>query len=61
MKNKKKNVVNDFSCILDFPKCSWGRPPDPPYKAITSIEPSKSFFNNNSSQRQNKSKKNLPH
>ena len=54
MKNKNikislKNVVDGFSCILDFP--------DHPYKGNTSIKPSKSFFNNNNSQRQKKKKK----
>ena len=49
-----KNVVDDFSCILDFPDFSGGGPPDPPYKGNTSIKPSKSFCNNNSSQRQKK-------
>ena len=45
-------MVDGFSCILDFPKISGGGPPDPPYKGNTSIKPSKSFFNNNSTQRQ---------
>ena len=41
-----------------FPKFSGGGPPDAPYKGNTSIKPSKSFFNNNNSQRQkNKTKK----
>ena len=47
-------MVDGFSCILDFPKFSGGGPPDPSYKRNTSIKPSKSFFNNNSSQRQRK-------
>ena len=54
-------MVDSFSSILDFPKFSEGGPPDPPppptptpYKRNTSIKSSKSFFNNNSSQRQNK-------
>ena len=55
IKNKPKNVVDGFSCILDFSKFSGGGPPDPPYKGNTSIKPSKSFFNNNSSQRGKKS------
>ena len=54
IKNKLKNVVDGFSCILDFPKFSGGGPPEPPYKGNTSIKPSKSFSNNNSSQRQKK-------
>ena len=37
---------------LVFSETSYGPPPDPPYKGNTSIKPSKSFFNNNSSQRQ---------
>ena len=55
IKNKLKNVVDLFSCILDFSKFSGGGPPDPSYKGNTSIKPSKSFFNNNSSQRGKKS------
>ena len=56
MKNKNirislKNVVDGFSCSLDFPKLSGG---GPPYEGNTSIKPSKYFFNNNSSQRQQK-------
>ena len=47
-------MVNGFSCIQDFPKFSGGGPRSPPYKGNTSIEPSNSFFNNNSSQRQRK-------
>ena len=53
-------MVDGVSCILDFPKF----PPDPSYKGNTSIKPSKSksFFNNNSSQRQKQqSRKILPH
>ena len=50
-------MVDGFSCILDFPKFSGGGPRDPPYKGNTSIKSSKSFFNNNSSQRQNKERK----
>ena len=42
-------MVDGFSCILDFPKFSGGGPPDPPYKGNTSVKPSESFFNNNSS------------
>ena len=53
-------MVDGFSCILDFPKFSRGGPPDSPYKGNTSIKPSKSFFNNNSSQRQKKSGKSPP-
>ena len=55
IKNKHKNVVVGFSCILDFSKFFGGGPPDPPYKGNTSIKSSKSFFNNNSSQRGKKS------
>ena len=44
IKNKPKNVVDGFSCILDFPKYSGGGPPDLPYKGNTSVKPSKSFF-----------------
>ena len=51
-------MVDGFSCILDFPKFSWGGPPDTPYKANTSIKHSKSFFNN--SQRQNKKRAGKP-
>ena len=51
IKNKLQNVVDGFSCILDFSKFSGGGPPEPPYKGNTSIKPSKSFFNNNSNQR----------
>ena len=47
-------MVDGFSCILDFQKFSGGGPPDHPYKGNTSIKPSKSFFNKNSSQRQRK-------
>ena len=50
-------MVDGFSCIPDFPNLAGGGPPDPPYKANTSIKPSKSFFNNNSSQRQTSSPK----
>ena len=53
-------MVDGFSCILDFPKFSGGGPPDPSYKGNTSIKPSKSFFNNNNSQRQNKNGKFSP-
>ena len=54
-------MENGFSCILDFPKISGGGPPDPTYKGNTSIKLSKSFCNNNSSQRQKQqSRKNLP-
>ena len=56
IKNKPQNVLDGFSCIQDFLKCFGGGPPDPSYKGTTSIKPSKSFFNNNSSQRQNKNK-----
>ena len=44
-------MVDVFFCILDFPTFSRGGPPDPPYKGNASIKPSKSFFNNNSSQK----------
>ena len=30
IKNKPKNVVGCFSCLLDLSKCSGGGPPDPP-------------------------------
>ena len=46
-------MVDVFSCILDFPII-------PPYKANTSIKPSKSFFKNNSSQRQKKKQQQQP-
>ena len=51
IKNKSKNVVDGFSCILDFPKFSGGGPPEPSFKGNISIKPSKSFFNNNNCQR----------
>ena len=35
IKNKPKNVVDGFSCILDFWKFSGEGPPDPPYKGNT--------------------------
>ena len=57
IKNKPKNVVDGFSCILDFPKFSGGGPPVPPYKGNTSIKSSKSFFNNNNSSQRKKKKK----
>ena len=58
IKNKpKKNVVDGFSCTLDFQKFSRGGSPDLLYKGNTSIKPSKSFFNNDSSQRQKTKKK----
>ena len=58
IKNKpQKNVVDGFSCILDFTKFSGGGPPDPPCKGNTSSE---SFFNNNNSQRGNKNGKPSP-
>ena len=47
IKNKPKNVVDGFSCILDFLEDSRTTP----YKGNISTKPSKSFFNNNSSQR----------
>ena len=41
IKNKPKNVVDGFSCNLDFPKFYGGGPPGPPphppYKGTTSI------------------------
>ena len=53
MKNKNiKNKPKKCGRFLDFPKFSGGGPPDPPYKGNTSVKPSKSFFNNNNSQRQ---------
>ena len=55
IKNKPENVVDGFSCILDFPKFS-----EPPYKGNTSVKPSKSFFNNNSNHKQQKKKKKKP-
>ena len=61
IKNKPKNVVDGFSCILDFPKFSRGGPPDPPYKGNTSIKPSKSFFNNNTAKGKKRAGKALPH
>ena len=40
IKNKPKNVVDGFSCILDFPKFYGGGPPPPaPNKGTTSINP----------------------
>ena len=57
MKNKPKNVVDSFSCILDFPKFSGGGPPDPPYKGNTSIKPSKFFFTRTTAKRQKKKQK----
>ena len=60
IKNKPKNVVDGFSCILDFPKFSGGGPPDPPSKENTSNKPLKPFFNNNSSQRQKRARKPFP-
>ena len=50
-------MVDGFSCILDFPNFSGSGPPDPPYKENTLIKPTKSFFNNNSNQRQKKAGK----
>ena len=45
-------MVDGFSCILDFSNFFRGEDPrTPPYKGNTSLKPSKSFFNNNSSQR----------
>ena len=46
-------MVDGFSYILDFPKFSGAGPPDPPYKANTSI-----FFNNNKQPKVKKQKKN---
>ena len=61
IKNKLKNVVDGFSCILDFPNFSGGGPPDPSYKGNTSFIHSKYFFNNNYSRRQQKKEpKRLP-
>ena len=54
IKNKPKNVIDGFSCILDFPKFSGGGPPN---EVNTTIKYSNSFFNNNRSQRQKKKKK----
>ena len=53
-----KNVVDGFSCILDFPKFSE-RTPGPSCKGTTSIKSSNSFFNN-SSQRRKRAGKALP-
>ena len=55
-----KNVVDGFSCILNFPKFSSGVPPNPPYRENKLIKPSKSFFNNNSNQRQKKRARSPP-
>ena len=53
-------MVDGFSCILDFPKFSGVGPLDPPYKGNTSIKRTKSFFNNNSSQRQKEKRARKP-
>ena len=53
-------MVDGFSCILEFPKFSGGGLPDPSYKGNTSIKPSKSFFNNNSSQKAKKEPQESP-
>ena len=57
---KNKNIKNNpqkygrwFFLQSRFSKISRGGLPDFPYKRHTSIKPSKSFFNNNSRQRQN--------
>ena len=39
LKNKPKNVVDGFSCILDFQKFSGGGPPDPLTKGIHQLKP----------------------
>ena len=57
IKNKPKIVVDGFSCILDFPKLSGGRPPDPPYKGNTSIKSSKSFSTTTAAKGKKKKKK----
>ena len=55
---KNKNIKNKpRKCgrwLFLHSRFSRGGPPDLPYKGNTSIKPSKSFFNNNSSQRQRK-------
>ena len=56
IKNKPQKGGRWLFLHLDFPKFSGGGRPDPPYKGNTSIKPSESFFNNNSSQRQIKTK-----
>ena len=50
IKNKPKKCSRWLFLHSRFPKFSWGGP----YKRNTSIKPSKSFFNNNNSQRQKK-------
>ena len=57
IKNKPKNVVDSFSCILDFPKFSAGGLPDPSYKGNTSVKPSKSFFTTTTAKGKKKKKK----
>ena len=47
-------MVGGFSCILDFPKYSWGGPLGPPYKGNTSIKTLKIFLQQ---QQQPKAKK----
>ena len=39
IKNKPENVVDGFSCLLDFPKFSGGGPPDPLIKRIHQLNP----------------------
>ena len=57
IKNKPKNVVDGFSCILDFPKFSRGGPLHPPYKGNASIKPPKSFFTTTTAKGKKKKKK----
>ena len=52
IKNKPKKCGRWHFLHSRFSKIFRGA--DPPYKGNTSIKPSKSFFNNNSSQRQTK-------
>ena len=51
IKNKPQKCGRWLFLHSRFFKIFRGGPPDPPYKGNTSIKPSKSFFNNNSSQR----------
>ena len=64
---KNKNIKNNpqkcgrwLFLHSRFFKIFRGGPPDPPYKGNTSIKPSKSFFNNNSSQRGKRARKPSP-
>ena len=52
IKNKPKKCGRWLFLHSRFSKIFRGGPSSRPYKGNTSIKPSKSFFNNNSSQRQ---------